>query len=88
MQGWLRRKDIDQVIASQSDLTEILHTLKQGVCVKGWRGFNRCASGFRSSTRPANFPTRQGTGRSRGTPVAGTLDLAAAPAPGHLRITR
>ena len=28
-------KDIDQVMANQSDLTEILHTLKQVVCVKG-----------------------------------------------------
>ena len=28
-------KDIDAVMANQSDLTEILHTLKQVVCVKG-----------------------------------------------------
>ena len=28
-------KDIDQVMANQRDLTEILHTLKQIVCVKG-----------------------------------------------------
>jgi tRNA-splicing ligase RtcB len=28
-------KDIDVVMANQSDLTEILHTLKQVVCVKG-----------------------------------------------------
>ena len=28
-------KDIDQVMANQCDLTEILHTLKQVVCVKG-----------------------------------------------------
>jgi len=28
-------KDIDQVMANQRDLTEILHTLKQLVCVKG-----------------------------------------------------
>lgn len=28
-------KDIDQVMANQRDLTEILHTLKQVVCVKG-----------------------------------------------------
>lgn len=28
-------KDIDDVMANQSDLTEILHTLKQVVCVKG-----------------------------------------------------
>ncbi len=28
-------KDIDEVMANQSDLTEILHTLKQIVCVKG-----------------------------------------------------
>ena len=28
-------KDIDQVMANQNDLTEILHTLKQVVCVKG-----------------------------------------------------
>jgi len=28
-------KDIDQVMANQKDLTEILHTLKQVVCVKG-----------------------------------------------------
>jgi tRNA-splicing ligase RtcB len=28
-------KDIDQVMANQSDLTDILHTLKQVVCVKG-----------------------------------------------------
>lgn len=28
-------KDIDQVMANQSDLTEIVHTLKQVVCVKG-----------------------------------------------------
>jgi len=28
-------KDIDQVMANQADLTEVLHTLKQVVCVKG-----------------------------------------------------
>jgi len=28
-------KDIDQVMSNQADLTEILHTLKQVVCVKG-----------------------------------------------------
>ena len=28
-------KDIDQVMADQSDLVEIVHTLKQIVCVKG-----------------------------------------------------
>ena len=28
-------KDIDQVMANQQDLTEVLHTLKQVVCVKG-----------------------------------------------------
>lgn len=28
-------KDIDEVMANQRDLTEILHTLKQVVCVKG-----------------------------------------------------
>ncbi len=28
-------KDIDTVMANQSDLTEVLHTLKQVVCVKG-----------------------------------------------------
>lgn len=28
-------KDIDAVMANQRDLTEILHTLKQVVCVKG-----------------------------------------------------
>jgi tRNA-splicing ligase RtcB len=28
-------KDIDEVMANQSDLTEILHTLNQVVCVKG-----------------------------------------------------
>jgi tRNA-splicing ligase RtcB (3'-phosphate/5'-hydroxy nucleic acid ligase) len=28
-------KDIDQVMAAQSDLVEIVHTLKQVVCVKG-----------------------------------------------------
>lgn len=28
-------KDIDQVMANQNDLTEVLHTLKQVVCVKG-----------------------------------------------------
>ena len=28
-------KDIDDVMDNQSDLTEILHTLKQVVCVKG-----------------------------------------------------
>ena len=28
-------KDIDEVMANQSDLTEVLHTLKQVVCVKG-----------------------------------------------------
>ena len=28
-------KDIDLVMANQSDLTEILHSLKQVVCVKG-----------------------------------------------------
>ena len=28
-------KDIDQVIAAQADLIEIVHTLKQILCVKG-----------------------------------------------------
>ncbi len=28
-------KDIDEVMANQSDLTEVLHTLKQIICVKG-----------------------------------------------------
>ena len=28
-------KDIDQVMANQADLVEIVHTLKQIVCVKG-----------------------------------------------------
>lgn len=28
-------KDIDQVIAAQADLIEIVHTLKQVLCVKG-----------------------------------------------------
>ena len=28
-------KDIDEVMANQRDLTEVLHTLKQVVCVKG-----------------------------------------------------
>jgi tRNA-splicing ligase RtcB len=28
-------KDIDQVMANQADLVEVMHTLKQVVCVKG-----------------------------------------------------
>ena len=28
-------KDIDKVMAAQSDLVEVVHTLKQVVCVKG-----------------------------------------------------
>ena len=28
-------KDIDQVMANQTDLVEIVHTLKQVVCIKG-----------------------------------------------------
>ena len=28
-------KDIDKVIAAQEDLIEVVHTLKQVVCVKG-----------------------------------------------------
>ena len=28
-------KDIDRVMANQSDLVEIMHTLKQVLCVKG-----------------------------------------------------
>jgi tRNA-splicing ligase RtcB len=28
-------KDIDAVMAAQSDLVEVVHTLKQVVCVKG-----------------------------------------------------
>ena len=28
-------KDIDQVMADQADLVEIVHTLKQVICVKG-----------------------------------------------------
>ena len=28
-------KDIDQVMAAQTDLVEMVHTLKQVVCVKG-----------------------------------------------------
>lgn len=37
-------KDIDVVMAHQQDLTEILHTLKQVVCVKGYCvvTLNRC----------------------------------------------
>jgi RNA-splicing ligase RtcB len=29
------QKDIDEVMANQSDLMEIVHTLKQLMCVKG-----------------------------------------------------
>ena len=28
-------KDIDEVMANQTDLVEVVHTLKQVVCVKG-----------------------------------------------------
>jgi len=28
-------KDIDEVMANQSDLVEVVHTLKQVICVKG-----------------------------------------------------
>jgi tRNA-splicing ligase RtcB len=28
-------KDIDEVMENQSDLVEVLHTLKQLICVKG-----------------------------------------------------
>jgi tRNA-splicing ligase RtcB len=28
-------KDIDQVMANQADLVEVVHTLKQVLCVKG-----------------------------------------------------
>ncbi|MFT5586567.1 MAG: tRNA-splicing ligase RtcB, partial [Cognaticolwellia sp.] len=28
-------KDIDKVMAAQADLVEVVHTLKQVVCVKG-----------------------------------------------------
>ncbi len=28
-------KDIDQVMAAQKDLVEIVHTLKQVICIKG-----------------------------------------------------
>jgi tRNA-splicing ligase RtcB len=28
-------KDIDQVMAAQTDLVEIVHTLKQVMCIKG-----------------------------------------------------
>jgi len=28
-------KDIDQVMANQTDLVEVVHTLKQIICVKG-----------------------------------------------------
>ena len=28
-------KDIDEVMANQSDLVEVVHTLKQVLCVKG-----------------------------------------------------
>jgi tRNA-splicing ligase RtcB len=28
-------KDIDEVMANQSDLAEVVHTLKQVLCVKG-----------------------------------------------------
>lgn len=31
----LKRKDIDAVMAAQNDLVEIVHTLKQIVCIKG-----------------------------------------------------
>lgn len=29
-------KDVDDVMAAQSDLVDVVHTLKQVVCVKGW----------------------------------------------------
>ncbi len=29
-------KDIDDVMAAQSDLVDVVHTLKQVLCVKGW----------------------------------------------------
>jgi len=28
-------KDIDEVMSNQSDLVEVVHTLKQVVCIKG-----------------------------------------------------
>ena len=31
-------KNIDDVMAAQSDLVEVVHRLKQVVCVKGWGG--------------------------------------------------
>ncbi len=31
----VKDKDIDQVMANQSDLVDVVHTLKQVVCVKG-----------------------------------------------------
>jgi len=33
-------KDIDAMMAAQADLLEIVHTLRQVVCVKGWRRRN------------------------------------------------
>ena len=33
----LAYKDIDDVMEAQSDLIEIVHTLKQVLCVKGWK---------------------------------------------------
>lgn len=29
-------KDIDDVMEAQSDLVDVVHTLKQVLCVKGW----------------------------------------------------
>ena len=40
-------KDIDQVMANQSDLVEVVHTLKQVVCVKGVNGAEQICSGIR-----------------------------------------
>lgn len=30
-------KDIDDVMAAQTDLVDVVHTLKQVLCVKGWK---------------------------------------------------
>ena len=55
-------KDIDTVMANQSDLVEVIHILKQVVCVKGcaWTGDMPCGMANASRIR-ALFRTRGGS---------------------------
>ena len=59
-------KDIDRVMEAQRDLVEVLHTLRQVVCVKGltgalWRPLRKIEMNGRTPSAPRRH-ARAGTG--------------------------